>query len=233
MMAGFREFAAGEPLTATNVDDFLMKQSVMKFANAAARDLALGTAVVSPNALREGMIAYLDDTDDVLKYDGSAWVTVAAAAIGSNVVQTVKTNTFSTSSASFVDVTGLTVTITPSSASSKIIVIAQVSYAQASGAGYGHFKLAGGNSGDYIGDTEESRIRAVFGGGSVPNNTAQLFSSSIVYLDSPATAAPVTYSVSVRQAGTGSVIVNRSSADGNEAGRTRGASSITVIEVAA
>jgi hypothetical protein len=114
MMAGFREFAAGEPLTATNVDDFLMKQSVMKFADGAARDLALGTAVVSPNALREGMIAYLDDTDDVLKYDGSAWVTVAAAGIGSNVVQTVKTDTFTTTSTSYTTLTGLSATITPS-----------------------------------------------------------------------------------------------------------------------
>jgi hypothetical protein len=182
-------------------------------------------------------LAAPDVSDDgVLTLPTAAQGILAAnGGIGSNAVQTVKTDTFVTTSTSFVDVTGLTVTVTPSSASSKILVIAQVSYAQAIGSGYGHFKLAGGNSGDYIGDngTIGSRIRAVFGGGSVANNIDQLFSASIVYLDSPATAAPVTYSVSVRQSGSGSVIVNRSNNDINNAGTTRGASSITVIEVAA
>jgi len=72
-VAGFREFVTGEVLTAANVNDFLMQQSVMKFADAAARDTALGTAVGGGNALREGMVAYLDDTDEVLAYDGTAW----------------------------------------------------------------------------------------------------------------------------------------------------------------
>jgi hypothetical protein len=63
-MAGFREFVTGEVLTAANVDDFLAKQAVMKFADAAARDAALGTAVAGGNALREGMVAYLDSTDE-------------------------------------------------------------------------------------------------------------------------------------------------------------------------
>jgi hypothetical protein len=72
-MAGFREFVTGEVLTAANVDDFLAKQAVMKFADAAARDAALGTAVASGNALREGMVAWLDDDDSVIAYDGTAW----------------------------------------------------------------------------------------------------------------------------------------------------------------
>ena len=71
-MAGFREFVTGEVLTADNVMDFLQKQAVMKFADAAARDAALGTAV------REGMVAWLDDTDSVIAYDGTAWNPVGA-----------------------------------------------------------------------------------------------------------------------------------------------------------
>jgi hypothetical protein len=72
-VAGFREFVTGEVLTAENTNDFLMKQAVLKFADAAARDTALGTAVGGGNALREGMVAYLDDTNEVLAYDGTAW----------------------------------------------------------------------------------------------------------------------------------------------------------------
>jgi len=73
-VAGFRDFQTGEVLTAANVNDFLMQQSVMKFADATARDTALGTAVGGSNALREGMVAYLDDADEVEVYDGSGWV---------------------------------------------------------------------------------------------------------------------------------------------------------------
>lgn len=77
-MAGYREFLTGEVLTAVNVNDFLMEQSVMKFADSAARDSALGTAVGGSNALREGMLSYLDDTDSVEVFDGSAWGAIAA-----------------------------------------------------------------------------------------------------------------------------------------------------------
>ena len=41
------------------------------------------------------------------------------------VVQTVKTDTFATTSTSFVDITGVSVAITPSSTSSKILIQVQ------------------------------------------------------------------------------------------------------------
>lgn len=72
--AGFKNFAAGQVLTAQEVDEYLMQQSVMRFANAAARTTALS------GVLAEGMISYLDDTNAVEKYDGSAWVSVAGTA---------------------------------------------------------------------------------------------------------------------------------------------------------
>lgn len=76
-MAGFRTFVTGEVLTSTNVNDFLMKQSVMVFADSAARDTALGTAVGGSNALVEGMLTYLEDANSVEVYDGSAWGAIA------------------------------------------------------------------------------------------------------------------------------------------------------------
>jgi hypothetical protein len=78
-MAGFREFLTGEVLTAANVNDFLMKQSVMLFADGAARDSALGTAVASGNALREGMLAYNQDDAALQVYDGTEWKAVGVA----------------------------------------------------------------------------------------------------------------------------------------------------------
>jgi hypothetical protein len=155
------------------------------------------------------------------------------AGIGDNVVQTVKTDTFVTSSATFADVTGLTATITPTSASSKVLIIAQVSCGLANNLSYGHFKLAGGNTSAYVGDASGSRIRGVFGGISVANVGGVQIGLIIQYLDSPASVAPVVYSVQARAGSSGSAHVNRSAADSDTDNNTRGASSLTLIEVSA
>ncbi|MDP6586370.1 MAG: hypothetical protein QF535_17085, partial [Anaerolineales bacterium] len=55
----------------------------------------------------------------------NAWVEAGGGKV-LQVVQAVKTDTFSTTSGTFVDVTGLSVSITPSSTSSKILVFANV-----------------------------------------------------------------------------------------------------------
>ena len=68
---GYKVFAAGEVLTASNVNNYLMEQSVMVFAGTAARGSALGSAVA------EGMVAYLSDTNTLQYYDGSAWQNVS------------------------------------------------------------------------------------------------------------------------------------------------------------
>ena len=240
-MAGYREFQTGEVLTAANVNDFLMEQAVMTFADDAARTTAL------TDVLREGLLTYNLDTNALERYDGSAWGPVATesyvdaeiaaipeiAGIGSNVVQTVKTDTFTTTSSSYTTVTGLSATITPTSNTAKVLIIVQVTHAMsAAGVGYGHFRVAGGNATTYVGDASGSRIRGVFGGGSELTNTISALSETIVYVDSPASASATTYQLEVRTASTGSVHINRSQNDGDNAFNNRGASSITLIEVA-
>jgi hypothetical protein len=237
-MAGFREFVTGEILTAANVDDFLAKQAVMKFADAAARDTALGTAVASGNALREGMVAWLDDDDSVIAYDGTAWNPVGAeppAGIGSNVVQTVKTDTFTTSSTTPTDITGLTLTITPSTATSKILLIAQIANGTDTGNQLGYFRLNGGNADDFVGDAAGSRTRTVFGGLTVFSGNNWFGTYIISYLDSPATTSPVNYAVQawVGSSSAGTARVNFSSDTTDQNNRNRGASSLIAIEVAA
>jgi hypothetical protein len=237
-MAGFREFVTGEVLTAANVDDFLAKQSVMKFADAAARDAALGTAVAGGNALREGMASYLDSTDAFEIYDGTAWGAIGAAGIGSNVVQAVKTTTFATSSSTFVDIDDLAVTITPSDASSKVLVLATVNFSNSNDAdgNAGHIRLLAGASPVFVGDAASNRTQASATTGeqviaSYRNGGSQA-SAGLVFLHSPATASPVTYKVQGRRGTNGSMFVNRSGFDGDFATQARTVSSITVIEVA-
>jgi hypothetical protein len=67
----FKDFTDGEVLYAADVDTYLMRQTVMVFADSAARGSALGTAIVV-----EGMVTYLQDTNGLEYYDGSAWQTV-------------------------------------------------------------------------------------------------------------------------------------------------------------
>jgi len=74
MAEGFKDFAPGDILTAADVDDYLMRQAVMRFADASARTTALSGVLV------EGMMSYLKDTNTVEVYDGSAWVGVGGVA---------------------------------------------------------------------------------------------------------------------------------------------------------
>lgn len=222
--AGFKTFGVGDVLTASDVNTYLMQQAVMNFASSGARGSAIGTAT-------EGMVTYLQDTDSVEVYDGSGWSAIGAAGIGTNVVQTVKTDTYTTTSGSFVDVTGLTVTITPSSATSKILVIADVKISGGSGNSV-HLRLNGGGSAvDYVGDTAGSRVRSAFSGANWAVSAGML-APTLVYLDSPASTSAQTYAVQVRRQ-TGTVHVNRSGVDTDSSDYGRTASSITAIEVAA
>jgi hypothetical protein len=67
----FKDFAAGDILTAADVDDFLMRQTVMVFADSAARTTALS------EVLAEGMFSFLTDADLFQFYNGAAWVDVS------------------------------------------------------------------------------------------------------------------------------------------------------------
>lgn len=66
--AGYKTFNTGDVLTAAQVQYYLQNQSIMYFANAAARDAALTAGI-----RQEGMFAYLADTNSTTFYNGTAW----------------------------------------------------------------------------------------------------------------------------------------------------------------
>ena len=68
--AGYKLFATGDVLSASDVNLYLQQQTVMVFASAAARTTALASV------LAEGMVTYLKDTDVVEIYTGAAWVSL-------------------------------------------------------------------------------------------------------------------------------------------------------------
>lgn len=66
---GYIEFTTGDILTAAAANGYLASQTVMVFADSAART----AAITSP---QEGMVSYLKDTDAIQYYSGSAWVAI-------------------------------------------------------------------------------------------------------------------------------------------------------------
>ena len=68
--AGYKLFTTGDILTAAQVQNNLQNQSIMFFADAAARDASAPLTA----ALTEGMFCYLADVNQVQFYTGSAWV---------------------------------------------------------------------------------------------------------------------------------------------------------------
>tara|TARA_B100000282_G_scaffold73525_1_gene50175 strand:+ start:10 stop:540 length:531 start_codon:yes stop_codon:yes gene_type:complete len=104
------------------------------------------------------------------------------------VVSAAKTDTFESTSTSFTDVTGLSVAITPSSSSNKILVFVHFMMA-ATGANSVRFNLVRGS-------TNIAQPTA----GSVPSSlhlntsaSADGRAGSIVFLDSPSTTSATTY----------------------------------------
>jgi hypothetical protein len=129
------------------------------------------------------------------------------------------------------DVTGLSVSITPTSATSKIMVFVDVQCVGDNGTGSAFWQLVRASTAIAIGDTEGSRSRSTGQAFSADNNTA--FSGSINFLDAPATTSATTYKVQIRGDGGGSAYVNRSEGFGDNTSHAVNASTITVMEILA
>jgi hypothetical protein len=152
------------------------------------------------------------------------------------VVQSVKTDTFTTSSSSLVDVTGLSVSITPSSSSNKILVLAQISYGGVTNA-YAYGKLIRGSTSILQGDSDSAnRNEATFSLTMTNEGNSEGSKQHMVvvnYLDSPATTSSTTYKIQIANIDSNQSSINRSSVDSNNGYEFRTTSTITAIEIAA
>jgi len=165
---------------------------------------------------------------------GAAPTFQAAAAGGKvlQVIQTVKTDTTSTTAVAgaFADMTGMTVAITPSAATSKVLVLWNIDIGATDG-WRAYVRLMRDAATPLLGDAAGSRIRVTTSAGS-PSSHA-MASSNMTYLDSPSTTSSVTYKLqwSVQSAGT--VYLNRQMTDPDSDIGVRTASTITVMEIGA
>jgi hypothetical protein len=92
--AGKKTFTAGEVLTASDVNTYLMEQSVMVFAGTAARSSAIPTP-------SDGMVTYNQTNNSLEAYNGTEWINksglqlVKKQTIGTGVSSITVSNAFS------------------------------------------------------------------------------------------------------------------------------------------
>ena len=151
------------------------------------------------------------------------------------VLQGFKTDTFSTTSTSLQDVSGLSVTITPTSSSSKFLIMVNMTFLNTLFVG----PVALIRNGTEIGLADAAGVRPrnfLYYSNSTNSATdGQWVRNSMDYLDSPATSSAITYKIQASaraDAQGGTMYINRSLADRNTVSYdARGVSSIVVMEV--
>jgi hypothetical protein len=221
-----KEFEGFTRLDASDVNTYLMDQSIMSFAGTAARGSAIETPV-------EGMATYLQDSNVLSLYDGTNWKSSLATTGGIlQVISTVRTETVTSTATSFTTITGMSASITPKSTSNKILVIVSMNGA-----------FIGGDSGRrnlisiFRGETNISNptspaSRSATFGGMTNIGTTNISTYNATFLDSPATTSETTYTVRTRMESGDTLFINRTSSDTDSALFPRGVSTITLMEVA-
>ena len=146
---------------------------------------------------------------------------------------TTKTDTFTSStSGSFVDVTGLSVTITPTRSDSKILVTAMCSVGNSGTGTRSGMRLVRGSTPIAVATGVGSRTAASFGTFNAHGNAANAqIPAYVQFLDSPATTSATTYKIQLHTGDSSTMTVNRTGEDSNSSSEKRGVSTITVMEV--
>tara|TARA_R100001086_G_scaffold149927_1_gene79670 strand:- start:68 stop:601 length:534 start_codon:yes stop_codon:yes gene_type:complete len=150
------------------------------------------------------------------------------------IVQVVKTDTFSESLNQGVisSDTGLNVTITPSSNSNKILIIASVSMSCSNDNRNCILLYKGGSVlSNAIGDADGSRTRVSCA--SFNSATSFMSNLNINFLDAPSTTSATTYGIRLKHGrnNNATVFLNRASDQGSGSDRDVAASFITAMEV--
>ena len=163
------------------------------------------------------------DGTSIATTDASGNISFAGAGAGKilQVVSTAKTDTFSTTSTSLTDITGLSVDITPTATSSKILVATHVTIGSPSATNFG-LQIVRDSTAILTSDSGQNEM--ITFGRTMATATLPF---TFVYLDSPATTSTTTYKMQVR-VGSGTVNVNIGSNT-----FYAGTSTITVMEVSA
>jgi hypothetical protein len=186
-------------------------------------------------------ITFSDSTTQTTAFTGSASTltsgTLPSARLPAGsvlqVLSTTKTDSFASASTSFVDITGLSVNITPQSTTSKILVIYSAQIAATSGEYSSMYQLVRNSTAICIGDANGIKTRSTNSNRSMSGNSDQTWVVSQNFLDSPATTSTLTYKLQGLVQSGGAFVVNRSISWTNSDTIATTTSTITVMEIAA
>jgi hypothetical protein len=109
----------------------------------------------------------------------------------------------------------------------QVLIQISISGSGVTGTNIAHFRLVRGSTTIYAGDTAGSRTSGF--ASCIDSDVNSTEHVSGIFLDSPSTTSSTTYKIQTYSNGT--VYVNRTSNDANDANRSRGASTITVMEI--
>ena len=220
------------------VDSFTISGSTITFAsNLATGDvidfimllgnvLDLGTPSDNTVSLAKLTASGTKDATTFLRGDNSFAVPSGGKIL--QVLQTAKTDTFTLSTTNtWTDVTGLSQAITPASTSNKVLVNFSIGITSNAGANSHGFKIVRGSTSIGIGDAASSRTQTTVWDYPSENHAE---TQSFTFLDSPSTTSATTYKIQMYANDT--AYVNRMSTDSDSDTYGRGASTITLMEVA-
>jgi hypothetical protein len=174
---------------------------------------------------------------DSTETTGLKWAAPTGGGKILQVVSATKTDTSSLTSATFTDISGLSVSITPSAATSKILVLWSTSLSSTSNSTGNKIRIMRDSTAVGIGDTASNRPRITGGfyigdiGDGAPHNFTTVAGN---FLDAPATTSALTYKLQFSAYSAATIYVNRTVGDrDNAAFDPRCISTITVMEVGA
>ena len=160
----------------------------------------------------------------------ASWATVAGGKV-LQLLTVVKQDTFTTNTTSWVDITDLTLTITPSATTSKIYVTAMLNMGQHAGTGYIYTQLMRDSTAICVPTSYSSRAPTLFGTGQPADHT--LITGTVAFVDSPSTTSATVYKLQMRSQNSNSQYINRSYTDTDNDNHPRSASTLTVMEIGA
>ena len=151
--------------------------------------------------------------------------------------QTLKTDSFNTNSQNLVDITGMSVSITPTRSDSKILVEVHLNFSGDNNM-YGQVRLVRDPGDQTVGGSTAVSGNQRIGtfGVNTPNGANgqyKMYSAECQILDSPSTTSTLTYKLQVASTNTSgnNFYLNRPSNNDNQQYIIGGSSTITVMEV--
>ena len=163
-------------------------------------------AIKAPDNLASNLTLTLPSADgtsgQVLQTNGSGVLSFAGVSASAGqviqVVSTLKTDRFSTNASGETDITGLSVTITPSSTSNKILILAHITSSSNNSSGI-HFRVLRGATAVGVGsDGSRTPMGFTTDSGQSDTNRATTI-GAYCFLDTPSSTSSLTYKVTASQ----------------------------------